>query len=251
MSHSIPNIIIIAAGRGSRLAPLTNTLPKGLVEVNGRPILYYQLRALKMCGINSITMVIGYHGEIFKEYIANEFPDISAKFIFNDMYMNYSGDAYSSYLARGACGEACLQINSDILFHPQVLTRVLTFGKSSICLKRKWCESDDMKVYIRGNQVARISKEIPNNGAVGEAMGIYYFGGDFLKLFTAELEATFAQRSLSPKVNKSNIIEKLIARGNSFYYIDVTQYPIIDINDPRDLVMAEKEIIPQIKFIQR
>lgn len=229
--------------------PFTVNIPKSLVLVGDKPILYYQLLALKLQGINKLTMVIGYHGNKLRKYIEEDFPDLEVNFIENNKYMQYGGDAYSAYLARNEYGIKCLQINSDILFHPQVLKEVLTLGKSSIFLKRKPCQDDDMKVYIKGDKVTGLSKVISSKEAVGESMGIYYFEGNFLKSFKKELEASFAQKGFSPEMNKSHIIEKLIARGDSLYYVDVTQYPIIEINDPEDLEKAQTEIFPQIKFI--
>ena len=58
-------VIILAAGEGRRLRPLTDTIPKCLVEYRGRPIIDYQLDAIRACGINEIVAIIGYKADVF------------------------------------------------------------------------------------------------------------------------------------------------------------------------------------------
>ena len=64
-AHRVTRAVILAAGRGSRLAPLTDRVPKPLVPVNGVPIIATILDALNAAGISSITIVRGYCGEAF------------------------------------------------------------------------------------------------------------------------------------------------------------------------------------------
>jgi len=64
-AHRVTRAVILAAGRGSRLAPLTDRVPKPLVPVNGTPIIATILDALNAAGISSITIVRGYCGEAF------------------------------------------------------------------------------------------------------------------------------------------------------------------------------------------
>ena len=64
-AHRVTRAVILAAGRGSRLAPLTDRMPKPLVPVNGVPIIATILDALNAAGISSITIVRGYCGEAF------------------------------------------------------------------------------------------------------------------------------------------------------------------------------------------
>ena len=62
------NAIILAAGEGKRLRPLTNDRPKCLIEFNGKTLLDRQISVFKKCGIDDITVVTGYNHQMFKNY---------------------------------------------------------------------------------------------------------------------------------------------------------------------------------------
>ena len=74
--HRVTRAVILAAGRGTRLAPLTDTLPKPLVPVNGRSIIATILDALNAAGISSMTIVRGYRGEAF-DVLRTGYPNLS------------------------------------------------------------------------------------------------------------------------------------------------------------------------------
>lgn len=89
------NAIILAAGMGTRLRPLTEKKPKPLVEVNGIPLIESQLSKLIQAGITDITIVTGYKAERF-DYLKEKYP---VSFIFNDKYPDYN-NWYSLFLAK-------------------------------------------------------------------------------------------------------------------------------------------------------
>ena len=75
-AHRVTRAVILAAGRGSRLAPLTDRVPKPLVPVNGTPIITTILDALNAAGISSITIVRGYCGGAF-DTLRETYPQIT------------------------------------------------------------------------------------------------------------------------------------------------------------------------------
>lgn len=108
------NAIILAAGMGTRLRPLTDKKPKPLVEVNGISLIESQLKKLTNAGIDDITIVTGYKAEQFS-HLQDKYP---VSFIFNDKYSIYN-NWYSLFLAKENLGDTFIMdgdvfVNSDI-----------------------------------------------------------------------------------------------------------------------------------------
>ena len=61
-------VVIMAGGKGTRIASIANDIPKPMIKICGKPILQYQIENLKNCGLTDITLVIGHLGEKIKEY---------------------------------------------------------------------------------------------------------------------------------------------------------------------------------------
>ena len=72
--------LILAAGFGSRLKDLTGEKPKALVPVNGRPILDYQLEALRQNNILDVVLVVGYQANVLRHYLQGRYSDFKFTF---------------------------------------------------------------------------------------------------------------------------------------------------------------------------
>ena len=64
-------VIILAGGLATRLRPITETIPKALVEINGRPFLDYQMRLLAANGVTRAVLSVAYRGEMIEEYLGD------------------------------------------------------------------------------------------------------------------------------------------------------------------------------------
>lgn len=100
--------ILLAAGMGTRLRPLTLNTPKSLIVVNGKPLAERQIEALKEKGINDITIVTGYLSEKF-EYLKEKY---NVNIVYNDKYDKYN-NIYTMYLVRELLGDAYV-IDADV-----------------------------------------------------------------------------------------------------------------------------------------
>ena len=87
--------IILAAGLGTRLRPMTENTPKALVQVNQKPLIEYQIEFLKEKGINEIIIIVGYLKEQF-DYLKEKY---GVRLVFNDKYADYN-NFYSLYLVK-------------------------------------------------------------------------------------------------------------------------------------------------------
>ena len=117
--------LILAAGLGSRLAPITDTCPKSMVPVNGTPILFKQIENLKENGITDITVVSGYLGDVLRDAVLAKYPEV--KVIHSADYAS-TNNMYSAYLGREAVeGEAFLMMNADVFYDASVVKSLLAF----------------------------------------------------------------------------------------------------------------------------
>lgn len=103
--------ILLAAGMGTRLRPLTIDTPKSLINVNGKPMLETQIQFLKEKGIDDIIVVTGYLSEKF-EYIKEKY---GVKLIHNDKYDTYN-NIYTMYLVREYLEDSYV-IDADVYLH--------------------------------------------------------------------------------------------------------------------------------------
>jgi len=95
------NAIILAAGMGMRIRPLSENIPKSLIPINGVPIIEQQIRMLKSSGIDEIIIVIGYLAEKFT-YLKSKY---NVKLIINEQYSKYN-NIYSLFLASEEFGNS-------------------------------------------------------------------------------------------------------------------------------------------------
>src|ERR671938_1334467 len=111
--------VILAGGVGSRLRALSGGKPKCLIEVGGRPLILHQLEALADHGVGPVLVVLGYQAETVKAVIGER-----AETIVNDRYPE-TNSPYSLWLAREWVKGPFVLLNSDLLFDPHILERLL------------------------------------------------------------------------------------------------------------------------------
>ncbi len=91
--------IILAAGVGSRIKPLTDNCPKSLLKVGDNTILEMMISHIQDCGINEIIIVVGYLKEQIKDYVKTKFLDLNVNFVTNDKYAE-TNTGYSLMLVK-------------------------------------------------------------------------------------------------------------------------------------------------------
>jgi glucose-1-phosphate thymidylyltransferase len=105
--------VIPLAGKGTRLRPQTHVTPKPLLHVGGKPVMSYILDDLQALGIQEIVFVIGYLGEVVKEYMGREYPQIRPQYVVQEVQ---AGTAGAVKLAEPFVNEEVLILFVDTLF---------------------------------------------------------------------------------------------------------------------------------------
>lgn len=211
--------IIIAAGKGTRLYPLTKNTPKSLLEVGeGLTLLETQLHSLHENGIRDISIIVGYKAEQIEAKIQKYRDDFNITTVFNPFY-DCSNNLLSVWMARHLMDEPFFTINGDDLFTPVVVESLLK-SKQNITMvidQKAHYDEDDMKVVHRDGQVLEVSKQIPVARANGESIGMILFQGAGPKIYRTLLDEMVRDPE-NRNVFYLKAIQEVINRGYPVHY---------------------------------
>jgi choline kinase len=136
-SNRISTALLLAAGTGTRLRPLTRNAPKCLTEVGGRPILGRLIHNLRAKGINRLVVVLGYQGDQIREFLRHKAGDMRIDYVVNPEYRT-TNNLYSLWLARQQIQEPFLLVESDLVFDVSMLDDLLYPDRIAISRLRPW-----------------------------------------------------------------------------------------------------------------
>ena len=185
--------LILAAGYGARLAPLTDTLPKSLVPVNGKPILFKQIENLYENGITDITVISGYRANMLEAAVHDRFRDVR---IIESADYATTNNMYSAWLARDIMtGDDFLMMNADVFMDASVIEALLAYdAPNAIVTDIGFYLEESMKVIEdESGRLTHISKQITPEEALGASIDVYRFseaaGKAFFDKCTEYIEA--------------------------------------------------------------
>ncbi|MDF2901659.1 MAG: nucleotidyltransferase [Phenylobacterium sp.] len=186
---NIGKAIILSAGQGRRLSPLTDTRPKCLIDLSGKSVLHWQLLHLKAAGLTEVVVVTGFGAEAVEEEIAQiALPDMTVRTHFNPFY-GLTDNLATCWLAREEMRGAFLLLNGDTLFEPAIASRLLQAPASAVTVtvdRKTAYDADDMKVLTEGSRLLAIGKTIPAFDA--ESIGFLRFSADGAGAFVRTVE---------------------------------------------------------------
>lgn len=236
--------IILAAGMASRLRPLTLTTPKSLLKVGERSLLQRSMDALIANGVRDFCIVTGYLHEMIEDFVQKQYADsIKVTFVYNKVYET-TNNIYSLWLARPfAEGEEVLLLDSDLLYDPQIVTRVMAADAPNVLtLIRHELGEEEMKVVTDAQgSIREISKTCNPADAAGESLGIEKMGRDYTKALYRELEPMMNREHLE-NVFYERAFERLIPQGHTYQVLDVTELFSCELDTIEDFENAKAKI---------
>ena len=123
--------IILAAGLGTRLRPMTDNTPKALIKVKDKPLVEYQIEFLKEKGIDEIIVVVGYLHEQF-DYLKEKY---NVELVFNDKYAEYN-NFYSLYLVKEKLADSYVIDADNYLFKNMFRADIDRFDMISVFIAK-------------------------------------------------------------------------------------------------------------------
>ncbi|MBO4606769.1 MAG: phosphocholine cytidylyltransferase family protein [Prevotella sp.] len=233
--------VILAAGMAKRLRPLTNDRPKCLLTIGGRTLLQRTVEALQSVGITELVVVTGYLRDMIVDYLDSHFPEMNIRYIDNPDYAT-TNNIYSLWLSREAVrGKDFLLLDSDILFDPAIIRRVLESEGPSLALNRHPMGEEEMKVVVDSHQqITAISKTCAVSDAIGESVGIEKITADYSAALFRELDQMMIEERLVD-IFYERAFERLIAQGHTFKVVDTTDLYSEELDTVEDFRKAEAE----------
>lgn len=191
--------IILSAGQGRRLLPLTEKRPKCLLSVQGdATMLEHQLRTLASAGIDEAVVVIGFESRRVEQWIhAHPVPGIHVRTAHNPFFA-YSDNLASAWLVRREFDDDFLLLNGDTLFEPAVLSRLVAPPHAALRLaisRKRAYDADDMKVALDGDgRLEAVGKQLAPEAVDAESIGLMRFRGDGAAAFARALDGALRRQ---------------------------------------------------------
>ena len=241
----VTTALLLAAGTGSRLYPLTKSEPKCMTFVNGKSILERMVASLNYHGFKRLVIVTGHLEGCIRNYLGNQIGDMKIEYIYSPLYKS-TNNIYSLWMARKAIKEPFLLLESDLVYDKSLLGKMLTPDRIAVSRMCNWMngtrvvlhESEVVEKFISGN-----AKDLGVDRF--KTVNIYSFSVKSWERIVKRLDECI----LDGKVNDyyETVFADLVAEGNlSLKAVEFDQRLWYEIDTLGDLAEAEKLFAPQL-----
>jgi choline kinase len=231
--------IILSAGQGRRLLPLTTDLPKCLLRIGGRTVLEWQLRMLAAAGVHRVVVVVGFGAADVERQLAKITPPgMVVRTLFNELY-DRADNLVSCAVASSEMADDFILLNGDTLADASVVTRLLTSRPTPVAMavaRKDAYDADDMKVSRVGTRVTRVGKDLDAHETHGEAIGFSIYRGRGPALFTEALDEILREPEGSRRWYLSAV--NLLAGRGHVHAVGIEGARFAEIDFPHDLPRA-------------
>jgi len=245
LKHSYPNnervttALLLAAGIGSRLYPLTRNEPKCLTIVNAMSILERLISNLNQHGFKHLVVITGYLENHIRDFLGNQAGDIKIDYIFSPLYKT-TNNIYSLWMAREIINEPFLLLESDLVFDESLLDDMLYPDRIAVAKMQPWMDG----TFVTINQSQQVKAFWAGNaysfGAIKyKTVNIYSISLNSWHCIVKKLD----QHISEGKVNDyyETVFAEMIADGSLFFKIvSFDDKPWYEIDTIEDLAEAEK-----------
>ncbi len=239
------NGVLLTAGEGTRMRPLTLTRPKTMLQVGGKPILQYNLEALKDAGIKDIIMVVGYKKDVIEDYFGD-----GSSFGVNINYITQEkrlGTAHAINSVRDMINGEFIVLNGDIIVDPELIVDLIAkYGSKEASSILTLTEVEDPSSFGVVEIENGIIKNIVEKPAPGEApsnlinAGIYLFDKNIFDAIDKTEKSERGEYEITDSL-KIQMNENKIIRGLK------SNYKWIDVGRPWELLNVNEHFISEME----
>ena len=239
--------IILAAGKGERLMPLTSDTPKSLLELeNETTLLESQLITINKTVIDKVVIVTGYLTEKIESKVQRYSKEynIDIQIIYNPFF-DISNNLLSLWQAKHEMESDFIIINGDDIFNDSVLLGLLEHDKNELITmvidRKETYDEDDMKLIVENGRILEVSKKIPLNEANGESIGMSRVTGEAKAIMVDTMERMVRNKK-NMQVFYLAMIQELINQGIVVGYHEISSKDWAEIDFHPDLEDIRKKI---------
>jgi choline kinase len=241
--------LVLAAGLGKRLAPLTDERPKGLIELGGRSLLARLLDGLAAAGVRETALVVGYRQDLIRAALGQSHRGMRLRYLENPAYTR--GPRLSLWTGRDEFAqEDVVLADGDVLFAPELLDRVIGAPAANVFLgEPDFVDTgEEQNLYLSGEHVVALRRGVMGPPGMAYETRAEWVG--FVKVGRAagaELAATLDRLVREGQVegDYETALDALLLR-HRFLVCPTHGLPWIEIDFPQDLQAAETEVLPRI-----
>ena len=227
--------IILAAGEGTRMRPLTYTKPKVMLPVANKPILQHLVENLSKAGIDEIVLVVGYREETVRDYFGEEFNGVKIRYVRQNKQL---GTAHALLSAEHVLEDRFLMLNGDAIVFEDDL-RKLKKEENGIAVFEVPNPEDFGVVEISDGKVRRIIEkpEKPKSNLINA--GVYVFTKEIIDYVKKTPVSVRGEYEITDSITMA------ILDGFEFRAVKIERW--IDVGYPWDLLKANEELLKNIE----
>jgi choline kinase len=234
--------ILLAAGVGSRIRPLTDNQPKSFIPVAGVSILERMLKGVEEVDLTEVGVVTGYRAEQLQALISEKFPSLKVTYMHNDKFEE-TNTGYSLLLTKDFVGDdSFIKFDADVVFETEILRRLMDDKiPSALCIDKNInLEAEEVKVITDAdNKVLQVGKKLDPHQSTGESIGIEKIDREAAKVLFAELEELM-QDQANWQEYYDDSYTTLVAKGCPMYAVDITGLKWVEIDTHEDYAKAQE-----------
>ena len=241
--------VILAAGMGIRLRPMTETLPKGLVEINNKTLLERSLDALNENNITEAIIVTGFYGDSIKARIGETYKNIKISYATNNRFFE-TGSMFSLSQIKHLIGnESILVLESDLIYEARAISEIIKSELNDAILTSELLNSGD-DVYICTNEegdIINLGKNIPESDmekVSGALVGISKYSPEFLAKLFQKAEEDYQNKDLNYHYEECVFATSQIHQPVKELFCSGLNW--IEIDNEVDLKRAKEHVYPKI-----
>ncbi len=237
-SKRVTTALLLAAGSGSRLRPLTLNTPKCLTLVGGKPILERLVDSLRAQGIDRLVVVIGYQGDHIREFLRQNTSDMRIDYVTNADYAS-TNNIYSLWLAREQIQEPFLLVESDLVFETSMLDDMLQPDRIAISTMLPWMNGTTVVLDSRQRVTAFHLNSVKGDECQYKTVNLYSLSLPTWKKLEEKLGSYISAQQLGEYYEKA--LADMVAEGTlSFEAIFFDADRWYEIDTLADLHEADK-----------